>query len=88
MTFEQIVELVRSERHRQIAKWGNRRNLHAETWLRILVEEVGEIAKEIEDDRIGENISPEIIQVAAVCFAWLSNDETPEEVTSDQPATD
>ena len=28
MTFNDIVELVRSERHRQIAKWGNRRNLN------------------------------------------------------------
>ena len=86
MTFDEIVELVRAERRRQIAKWGNRRDLHAETWLRILVEEVGEIAKEIEDDRIGENISPEIIQVAAVCFAWLANDETPEEVNDGSAA--
>jgi len=63
--------LILSERDRQDKKWG--RGFHGRSdlaWLGILAEEFGEVANAIlEHDE--PNLITEIIQVAAVCVAWL-----------------
>lgn len=72
MKLFRIIRMVWEERQRQISKWGKYRNLPSRTWLAILMEEVGEIAKaDLEHDR--SNQIDEIIQVIAVCIAWLQD---------------
>jgi NTP pyrophosphatase (non-canonical NTP hydrolase) len=58
---------VWAERQRQDEKWGQQDH-DAHKWMSILVEEVGEVAKEaFEDD--DKNRRAELIQVAAVAVA-------------------
>ncbi len=65
-----ILQAIQDERDRQDAKWGSQRDLAQETWLTILVEEVGEVAESIlEGDP--EGYAKELIQVAAVAVAAL-----------------
>jgi NTP pyrophosphatase (non-canonical NTP hydrolase) len=69
--FSSIIGQVADERDRQEEKWGHQNHSHLQ-WLAILAEEFGEVAKatlEIQDHCIEE----EIIQVMAVCAAWLEN---------------
>ena len=61
------------EMENQDRKWGADRDLPPGTWLRVLVEEVGECAKEINDGTSGvglHNLYLEVIQVAAVACQW------------------
>jgi hypothetical protein len=67
--FDKVVELIKIERARQDAKWGVQDH-DAPYWLGILVEEVGELAKDIIEHR---GIYLELVQVAAVAVAWLEN---------------
>ena len=83
VTVPEFESLVLKERITQEAKWGVQ-NHNPERWLAILVEEVGEFAKAINqcenywDARLAgnycdEDIKKELIQVAAVCRAmWES----------------
>ena len=66
---ESVLWKVRHERQRQDEKWGEQ-NHSPLYWLGILVEEVGELSKEIIE---GHELScqKELIQVAAVAVAWL-----------------
>ena len=67
--FDKAVELIRLERSRQDAKWGEQRHMPL-YWLAILMEEVGELAKVIlENDALG--MRHELVHVAAVAVAWL-----------------
>lgn len=61
---------VISERARQDTKWGEQ-NHDDLTWLAILMEEVGELATEINDKEPGEKRYAELTQIAAVAVAWL-----------------
>jgi NTP pyrophosphatase (non-canonical NTP hydrolase) len=70
--FASIVGQVADERDRQEAKWGHQDNSHLQ-WLAILEEEVGEVAKEIFFEPSNSYVEEEIIQVMAVCAAWLEN---------------
>ena len=65
-------ELVREERERQDTQHGADRSFCDEKWLRIMVEEVGECARAIEDHDT-EGLELEIVQVAAVCAQWLQS---------------
>jgi NTP pyrophosphatase (non-canonical NTP hydrolase) len=58
---------IMEERKRQDDKWGeqNHPDLY---WLGILMEEAGELAKDIIE---GKNPKKELVQVAAVALAWL-----------------
>lgn len=63
---KQFIEEVLKERERQDEKWGIQTHLgHA--WLGILTEEVGEVAKAINEDNYKE-ILIELVQVAAVAM--------------------
>jgi len=61
---------VLDERDRQDAKWGGQRQLSDLEWMVILVEEVGEAAKDILDKK-PDGLKTEVTQVAAVALAWL-----------------
>ena len=76
-----LVRLVIDERHRQNTKWGghhNRADQPLDTWNRILTEEVGEVAKELETTEEGTPaeinvpaLATELLQVIAVTVNWL-----------------
>ena len=76
MTRMQVFKLIVAERKRQDEKW----NRAPGEWLAfsadkhlVLAEEAGEVAKAIlEYDAV--NLREELIQVAAVCVAWLEAD--------------
>lgn len=66
-----IINDVMSERIRQLKKWGIQRHEYGE-WLKILIEEVGEVAQAMQSgtewskDTDSNNLYEELIQVAAV----------------------
>lgn len=66
-----IIAALLAERERQDRKWGRDfRGRHDSFWLTILAEEFGEVAEAIlEHDE--ENVKTELIECAAVIFAWL-----------------
>lgn len=69
---------IARERYRQIEKWGVQEHLPS-TWLAILTEEVGEVAKEVQHiggtsvplARAATDYRAELVQVAAVAVAAL-----------------
>ena len=61
--------LVLNERKNQDIKWGKQNHV-PHTWLVILMEEVGEMAKEIQEKKPAL-YREELIQVAAVAMAAL-----------------
>lgn len=78
MRFNKIFEDVNSEIERQDGKFGKDRESHPLVWLSILSEEVGEIAKEINDadfteEKLSDNYRKELIQVAAVALQAALN---------------
>lgn len=77
-----IVEEILQERRRQDRKWGDSSRHSNLYWLGILVEEVGEVAKDLIEsssernffevlDCKDESYRFELIRTAAVCLAWL-----------------
>lgn len=71
--FDDISIDVLKERERQNKKWNRKPsewNTQSTTKLAVLLEEVGEVARGILE-KDPENVKKELIQVAAVCFAWL-----------------
>lgn len=72
-TLDAAIGLVRSERKSQDRRWGADRDLPNRTWLAVLVEEVGEVAKaDLEHEGDGRMVL-ELAQVAAVAVAWIEN---------------
>lgn len=74
--FENVMADVWNERYRQDEKWGIQNHTPVE-WLPILIEEVGEVAKEIFESNYAqipsENYRTELIHVAAVAIAMIEN---------------
>jgi NTP pyrophosphatase (non-canonical NTP hydrolase) len=68
---ERIIQEIVCERGRQDALWGVQ-NHHPEKWLAILVEEVGEAAKDINDHEY-RAYRAEMVQVAAVALAAIDS---------------
>jgi NTP pyrophosphatase (non-canonical NTP hydrolase) len=70
----QVLSAVNAERERQDAKWGIQRHSYGE-WLKILVEEVGEVAQAMQKDSVSykdsdaDDLYEELIHVAAVSVA-------------------
>lgn len=73
---EDALTWIREERRRQLMKWGMRgQEMTDETFLKVLMEEVGEVARAmLENDP--KNMREEIIQVAAVCAAKIQQIDT------------
>jgi NTP pyrophosphatase (non-canonical NTP hydrolase) len=61
---------LNQEHQRQIDKFGLQTNCPRAAWMVILMEEVGEVAKAIQD---GVGYEEELIQVAAVAMSALEN---------------
>jgi len=72
---------VAMERIKQDAKWGEQNHSDLR-WLPILIEEVGEVGETVNEayphkerlykyEACIENLEYELIQVAAVCMAWV-----------------
>jgi len=66
---QHILDMIVEERARQDAKWGRQRH-EPFFWLTILMEEVGEAAKAALQGKVVD-LGMELVQVAAVCVAWL-----------------
>jgi len=73
-THEQMNALqgVADERHRQDVKWGIT-NHPLDTHFRVLVEEVGEVAKALNEKDTMQHLYDELIQVAA-CAVKMAED--------------
>jgi len=76
ITATQCVGEILRERCAQDAKWGEQNHPPLQ-WLAILTEEVGELAKEVNEHHWREQpntltkLRAELVQVAAVAVAWL-----------------
>jgi len=68
----EVLENVLAERERQDSIWGDQRDNTDDTWALIALEEFGEVAKDINDNKLGLAYT-EIIQVAAVMVAWAES---------------
>lgn len=62
-----VFGLIEVERQRQEAKWGRG---PLQRPLQVLLEEVGEVARAMEERDL-LNLRAELVQVAAVCCRWL-----------------
>ena len=72
---EKTIEDITIERDRQDSMWGEERFLPDQSWLVVLVEEVGEIATCIHDHSSNQDLYDEICQVASVCTRWMEQIE-------------
>jgi NTP pyrophosphatase (non-canonical NTP hydrolase) len=79
--FDNAIELVREERKRQFAKWGNQDH-DLFTWLAILMEEVGEASQAALHQTFGGHAKGtfgiEMIHIAAVAvqiIEWILENE-------------
>lgn len=73
MTRWEISRNILDERDRQDALWGphgGQDKMDLTTRLAVLAEEFGEVAHAVLEADFG-NLSEELVQVAAVCVAWL-----------------
>ena len=83
-----VYQEIQEERTTQDVKWGeqNHGDLY---WLGILVEEVGELSKEIIEMGDNGQLRGELVQCAAVAVAWLealdrrNDDSVPAALKSD-----
>jgi len=69
-----LQERIWDERKRQLAKWGRQHHHSRETYLAILMEEVGELAKAVLEYPLEvshQKWQEEAIQVAAVAMAMI-----------------
>ena len=64
-----VLEQVLAERELQDLKWGDQTFNSDDHWTVILTEELGEVAREVYEKNESD-MYEEIIQCAAVCFAW------------------
>lgn len=65
-----LFDLILEERERQDKKFGANRMLDDGEWLKIIIEEIGEVAKAMLENSPKE-VMKELIQVAAVALVWL-----------------
>ena len=67
-----VLEDVLAERERQDSMWGDQKTNLDETWALIALEELGEVAKDMNEGKLG-SAYVEIKQTAAVLFAWAES---------------
>lgn len=80
MKRHEVYALISAERDRQNAKWKRQEEVwddHPGVKLAVLTEEIGEVAKALleapnaDPERDNEGLRKELVQVGAVCVAWL-----------------
>jgi NTP pyrophosphatase (non-canonical NTP hydrolase) len=69
LTRSNVMLAVLGEREKQDFKWGDQTHNSDQLWTVILTEELGEVAREVYENNPSAMFK-EIIQCAAVCFAW------------------
>ena len=69
LTRAKVLEQVLAERELQDLKWWDQTFNSDDHWTVILTEELGEVAREVYEKNESD-MYEEIIQCAAVCFAW------------------
>ena len=62
---------IEKEMARQDKKWGKQSHYN-HVWLSILIEEVGEIGKAINEQDL-ENLEIELVQTTAVLVQWIND---------------
>ena len=67
-----VLEDVLAERERQDLLWGDQKTNTDFVWALIAFEELGEVAKDLNDGKL-EAAYVEVIQTAAVLFAWAES---------------
>lgn len=65
----EVYQIV-GERLRQDKQWGEQ-NHDNPKWMMIAGEEFGEACKAINENKPREDVKAEVVQLAAVCVAWL-----------------
>lgn len=76
MFTEVAIDAVRREGDKARAKHGNALVANAEEFLSVLVEEVGEVAKAINQNLSKEELRKEVIHTASVAIRFLAGDLT------------
>lgn len=75
ITVDTIIPEVRKEIINARTKYRKNKKTSDDTWLRVMMEEVGEVAALLDDEYIDEatndRINEELIQVIAAGFNWL-----------------
>jgi len=71
-----ISDRISEEMNRQDKKWGPQQNLTEERWHLFISEEVGEVAKAINDKEPKRNLVMELIQTAALCIQFVERIES------------
>ena len=67
-----VFETIAAERREQDERWGAERHLDLRLWTTVLAEEFGEVARAVLENN-PEELRRELVQVAAVCVAWLES---------------
>lgn len=70
MTTTEFLAAVAARREVQDRKWGVGTQRDCDRFLAILLEEVGEVAKELNEGRDPGCLVEELVDVAAVCAKW------------------
>ena len=74
-TIDELMPAVKEEMDRARQKYKNGERTSDDTWCRTVVEELGEVAKLLDDEGIDEQtnilVNEELIQVAATVFNWI-----------------
>ena len=70
VTTNEFVAAVAARRRAQDRKWGVGTQRDCDRFLAILLEEVGEVAKELNEGRDPGRLVDELVDVAAVCAKW------------------
>lgn len=73
---EQVINAVREEGHKARRKHGDAPIANADNLLSVLVEEVGEVAKAINQNLPDEELRKEILHTASVAIRYLAGDLT------------
>ena len=75
-----VLSNIDDECLRQTEKWGEQSHFD-HVWLSILLEEIGEAAKNINEGKSKSEIDFELNQCAAVLVSWLADDNRKDEVS-------
>ena len=71
---DKVIKEIKKERRQQDLKWGTIQERVDDEFLPVLMEEVGEVARAVNEFKYygpKDSVRSELVQVAAVCVAWI-----------------